>query len=290
MRHGILGAGGVGGLIGAVLAQAGDEVTLIVRPGSEKSYPHDLSLDSRLGKISAPVTVVSRLEQPLDVLWIATKATQLENALESIPVDAEIGTVVPLLNGIDHISRLRERFGDGRVVAGTIAVESERVAPGKIVHSSPFLRLNLAANGRERLAGAMETFQRFGFEGKFVEDETTLLWGKLAFLAPVALSTAAARAPIGPVREDPTKWAKLQACVREACAVAAAVGAKVDTTAILSIIQSVPGGTRSSMEKDVANGNPTEVDAIGGPILRAGKKYGIAVPVTEELVREIVRK
>jgi ketopantoate reductase len=84
MRHGILGAGGVGGLVGAVLANAGEHVILIVRPGTEQSYPQELSLDSTFGTIKAPVFVTASVEQPLNVLWIAVKATQLEHALNGI--------------------------------------------------------------------------------------------------------------------------------------------------------------------------------------------------------------
>ena len=85
---------------------------------------------------------------PADVLWIAVKATQLEDALRSVPDPMAPKIVVPLLNGIDHVARLREIFAHERVVAGTIAGEMERVAPGRYLHPSPFLMLNVAGSGR----------------------------------------------------------------------------------------------------------------------------------------------
>lgn len=289
MRHGILGPGGVGGLVGAVLANAGEDVTLIVRPGTEQRYPRELSLDSTFGAIRAPVSVASSIAQPLDVLWITVKATQLEDALRGTRQDLQLKAVVPLLNGIDHVERLRQWFAAKKVIPATIAVESERIAPGRIVHRSPFARLNLAASGKDLLATAVDAFRRFGFDCEFVDDERTLLWRKLVFLAPIALSTAAARCPIGEVMGDPTRSAQLDACVREACLVASAARAKVNVDTVLAGIKALPLGMRSSMEKDVTNGNLPELDAISGPIIHGGETYGVPVPATLELVRVIRR-
>ena len=284
MQHGVLGAGGVGGLIGAVLAQAGESVTLIVRPGTDTLYPRELSLDSRFGTFAAPVSVTTRIQEPVETLWITVKATHLETALESIADEAKIDLVVPLLNGIDHVERLRKRFGDKQVLPATIAVETERIEPGRIVQRSPFIRFNLARQGRDRLVGSVAIFEHFGFTCGVLDDEQTLLWSKLVFLAPVALSTSAVRGPIGEVMKEPARRAGLEQCLREACAVATADGAKVNADAVLATINSLPGGTRSSMEKDIAKGNRPELDAIAGPILRRGEKHRIAVPKTAELV------
>jgi 2-dehydropantoate 2-reductase len=287
MKHGILGAGGVGGLIGAVLAQAGENVTLIVRPGTDTLYPRELSLESRFGTFVAPVSVTRKILEPVEILWVTVKATQLETALESMADDSKVDLVVPLLNGIDHMQRLRKRFGDNRVLPATIAVETERVAPGRIVQSSPFIRFNVARQDRDRLAGPLGIFERFGFDCKVLDDEQTLLWSKLVFLAPVALSTSAVRGSIGEVMKDPARTAGLEQCVREACEVATADGAKVNRESVLATIHSLPGGMRSSMEKDIEKGNPPELDAIGGPIVRRSEKYRIAVPKTTELMSQV---
>jgi 2-dehydropantoate 2-reductase len=290
MQHGILGAGGVGGLIGAVLAKAGESVTLIVRPEAADRHPRELSLESGLGKFSVPVSVSATADRPLDVLWIAVKAPQLKPALDRIPERARIGTVVPLLNGIDHVPVLRARFGHDGVVPATISVETERTAPGKIVHRSPFVRLNVAASGRERLETSVQEFRQFGFDCKFVGDEVTLLWSKLVLLAPLALSTTAAGSPIGGVVADAKLRAVLEACVREACAVATASGAAVDANAVITTIESLPLQMRSSMQKDLDAGRPAELDAIAGPILRGAEAHGLEAPATGELVAAIRKR
>ncbi len=290
MHHGILGAGGVGGLVGAVLAQAGEQATLIVRPEALAQQPHTLSLESKFGKFTVPVSVAAQAAAPLDVLWITVKATQLQPALTSIPVAARIGAVVPLLNGIDHIKLLRGRFGHDRIIPATIAVESERTAPGVIVHRSPWVRLNAASSGSALLEKIFDEFRRFGFECNFVDKETTLLWSKLSFLAPIALSTTAAAAPIGDVLSEPASKVRLEACVREACAVANAGGAALDPDFVLGNAGKLPPQMRSSMQKDVAAGRPPELDAIAGPILRGGEEHGIKTPATRGLVDKILER
>jgi 2-dehydropantoate 2-reductase len=289
MRHVILGAGGVGGLIGAVSAHAGENVSLSVRPGTDSLYPPELSLDSRFGQFAVPVSVITKIQQPLEILWITVKATQLEAALENIDDRAKIDLVVPLLNGIDHVERLRKRFGDERVIPATIAGETERITPGKIVHRSSFIRFKVARQGQGRLESPIDIFERFGFDCQVLDDERTLLWAKLVFLAPLALSTSVARGPLGEVMSKPVRAAGLEQCLREACAVAAADGAKVNAETVLAIIKALPLGTRSSMEKDIARGNRPELDAIAGPIIRRAGKYGIAVPKTAELMSLVAK-
>ena len=109
MKHAILGAGAIGGLMGTALAHLGDDVTMIVRPEKLSGYPQTLTLERPSGALTASAKAVSRLTDPADVLWIATKTYQLEAALEM--VEAMPTIVVPLLNGVDHIAVLRARFG-----------------------------------------------------------------------------------------------------------------------------------------------------------------------------------
>ena len=288
MRHAILGAGGVGGLIGVALAKASESVTLILRPEVLQNYPDELSLESPLGSFSVPVNRAPSASEPYDVLWITVKRTQLEGALRSITVAPEqIGAVVPLLNGIDHVELLRARFGHDRVVPGSIGVEAERTAPGKIVHRGMAVRISLASMGESRLAAAAEAFRKFGFACQFVPDEMKILWTKLSFLAPFALTTTAAGLNIGGVNGDPAWRKRLEGVVREVAAVVTADGTPLDPAAILPFYDKTPQTGRSSMQKDVAAGNPPELEGIAGPILRRAEKYGIEVPVTRELVRMI---
>ena len=111
-----------------------------------------------------------------------------------------------------------------------------------------------------------------------------MLWSKLALLAPFALTTTASDKDKQGVFADATWRARLESAVGEACAVAAADKAAVDRERVLATLESLPGTTRSSMQKDVSAGRMPELDAIGGPIIRAGRSYGLDVPATRKLV------
>jgi 2-dehydropantoate 2-reductase len=289
MRHAILGAGGVGGLIGACLAHTGASVTLVVRRETLERYPRQLHLESPFGNFTVDVSVDAEVPA-VDALWITVKATQFESALTAFKNPKAVRAIVPLLNGIDHIAVLRRKYGAERVIPATIAVETERVSPGRIVHRSPFARLNVLSAGRGLLGSTVDQLQIIGFACSFIDDEPTLMWGKLVFLAPFALSTTAANKTVGEVLTDP-QWRSLgEACLREACAVAVAEGAKVDTAKVLSAVTSFPPNMRSSMQKDVDEHRTPELDAIAGPILRGARRYGIEVPATRELVAAVEQR
>jgi 2-dehydropantoate 2-reductase len=281
MRHGILGAGGIGGLLGAALARAGSDVVLLMRPEALARYGGRLAVESVvLGDFEVDVPAAAGLDREVDVLWVATKAIHLEPSLALVPPErVDRAVVIPLLNGVDHVALLRARYRN--VVAGAIRVESERLDPSRIRQSFPFLRFELA--GAEPIAAELRAA---GIECRVRPDELSLLWDKLAFLAPVALATTALDVPLGDARDDE----RYRRCQGEAVAVARAEGADIDERALLAIQEAAPAGMRSSMQKDVAAGREPELDAIAGPILRGGKRHGIPVPNTEELARLVATR
>jgi len=288
MRHAILGAGGVGGLIGVALANAGESVTLVLRTGTSKNYPAELSLEGSLGMFRALVEPAESVAQPFDVLWVTVKATQLDSALRSVTArPEELGAVVPLLNGVDHVALLRARFGHDRVVPGVIRVEAERVAPGKFFIGAMATRLNLSSTGESHLASTLNQLRHFGIKCQFDADEMKMLWSKLVILGPLALTTTAAAMTVGEICRS-AEWRKrLESAISEACAVITASGTLFDANEIIPLVDKVPPDTRSSMQKDVAAGNPPELDAVAGPILRGAQAHGLAAPVTQELVEMI---
>ncbi len=289
MRHVILGPGGIGGLIGACLADSGESVTMVGRPEAMADYPAELQLESAFGNLRVPVEHATRVPRA-DVVWITVKATQLESALSSFPAADGVRAIVPLLNGVDHVARLREKYGVDRVIPATIAVESERVAPGRFAHRSPFAILNVASSGRTLLGDAVADFTRRGFNCRFTDSEATLLWSKLVFLAPLALVSTVTGQVTGEFLSDPASREKVFSCAREACAVATKEGATVDPDVVTANMLKLPPQMRSSMQKDVEQGKAPELDAIAGPILRGAARHGLDAPVTRELVKQVEAK
>jgi len=276
----------VGGLIGACLARSGSPVTMVLRTEALASYPPQLQLESPFGNFSVPVGRSAEVPA-CDVLWLTVKATQLEDSLAALKNFEPVKAIVPLLNGIDHIPLLRARYGAERVIPATIAVESERVAPGHIMHRSSFARLNVLSTGRTWLSSTLEQLQKLGFECRFIDHEPTLMWSKLVFLGPFALTTTASDKGTGEILSDP-HWRDLgMACIREACAVAVAQGAQLNAEAVIAGLAKMPGNMRSSMQKDVEQGRTPELDAIAGPILRGAERHHIEIPATKSLIAAV---
>jgi 2-dehydropantoate 2-reductase len=287
VKHAILGVGGLGGLVGSALARSGQEVLLLLTERSLADYPGALRVESGvLGDFEVRVPAAGRLDRAVDVLWVTVKATRLQAALALAPPEV-VGEalVVPLLNGVDHVALLRKRYGT-RVVAASMAVESEKVGPGHIVQPGPFAILSLAPGpGVETL---VEELQASGFTATMQDSEARVLWTKLATLAPLALGTSSIQGPMGAVRGDSELWDLVQACATEACAVAASEGVSLDPARLRSILAGIPPEMRSSMQKDLASGRPLELEAISGPILRRAAERGIPAPATEELRRRVL--
>jgi 2-dehydropantoate 2-reductase len=284
LRVAVLGPGGVGGLVGTLLARQGHAVTCLA--GAETAghiERHGLRLVSdRYGEVTAPAHGAELLTEPVDVCLVTPKATRLEEALERVP-PTTLGdaVVVPLLNGLEHMALLRQRYPAARVVAGAIRVVASRTGPGVVRHEGTLAAVQLAP-GAERLADALAGA---GLDVAVRPDEVGLLWDKLAFLAPVALLTTTLDAPLGAVREQ--LGDELRALVEEVAAVARAEGAQADAAATLAFMETVPAGMTSSLQRDTAAGHETELEAIGGAVLRAAERHGVDVPVTTRVVTEL---
>jgi 2-dehydropantoate 2-reductase len=277
----------VGGFLGGALARAGREVVLLMRPETLAAYDGRLRVESTvLGDFDVEVPATSVLDREIDVLWVTPKATQLAAALELVPAD-RLGTcvVVPLLNGLDHVDVLRERFGE-RVLAASIAIESERADVGRFRQKSAFAEVALAPGARAaQICGELT---HAGLGCRVGASEAEVLWQKLAVLAPIALTTTALEAPLSAVVADTAWRARLEGCLREVAAVADAEGVAFDAVAAMSRYEQI-GDLRSSMQKDREAGRPLELDAIGGAVLRAARRHGLDAPATQELVDRIAR-
>jgi 2-dehydropantoate 2-reductase len=289
-RVAVLGPGGVGGLVAALLARRGDRVTCLARPATAAHLAaNGLELRSpALGDARVEVEAASRLDHPVDVCFVTVKATRLEAAVEAVPAQAlGHGLVVPFLNGTDHVAWLRGRYPPEQVATGTIRIESTRVEPGLIEHASPFAVVELAAGKapRDRVEEVAVRLAETGLDVTVRDDEAATLWSKLAVLAPIALVTTWAAAPYGEARAG--HWDDITGVLHEIVLAARADGVELDEPAVAAILDKVPDTMRSSMQKDAAAGRPIELDAIGGAILRAAARAGTDAPVTARLVADL---
>jgi 2-dehydropantoate 2-reductase len=301
----VLGPGGVGGLVAGTLARAGTPVTVLARDSTAAAIAaRGLRIDSvLLGGFVAHPRVATRLDEPVDALIVATKAIGLPEALERVSPAAPL--VLPLLNGLDHLAVLRERFGERAVVAGTIRVEADRPEPGVVVHTSRFLRVDMASHDpamrqpMERLAGVLSdagvparvhppTVQPAVAD--VADWEAQVMWSKLVRLNALACATSAFDKLLGEIRSTPELRAELVGAIEEGCLVATAEGASIQAGDPLGELTAAHDTLGSSMQRDIAAGRVPELDAIPGAVLRAAARHGIECPTIERLVATIVTR
>jgi 2-dehydropantoate 2-reductase len=296
MKLAVLGPGGVGGLLAAALHRAGEDVTVVARePTAEAIAARGISVSSvTLGKFVARPRTVSRLSEPVDALIVATKAGGLADALQRI--DGQPPLVLPLLNGLDHLALLRERFDAPTVVAGTIRVEADNPQPGVVVHASRFLLVEMASrydHAREGMAALARALEGAGVKARgdwpiSPRSEATVMWSKLVRLNALACTTSAYDKLLGEIRSTPALCADLEGAIEEASAVAVAEGADdVSAQKAIDELERAHDSLGSSMQRDIAAGRAPEIDAIPGSVLRAGARHAIACPTIERLVEKI---
>lgn len=286
----VLGPGGTGGLLAALLARAGHRVICLARDDTAEAL-RTTGIQVRsaaFGDFTARVEADTELREPVDACVIAVKHTSLAAALDRVPSTVlGDGLVVPLLNGVEHPAALRSRYRPDRVAPAVIRVESTRVAPGVIEHGSPFAEVDLVGDDvpRERLDALATALAAAGPGTRVLDDESAALWAKMSFLAPFALLTTLHALPLGDVRTRHRE--ELAALVGETAAVSAACGGPSDPAQALARYDAFPPGTKSSMQRDSEAGRPLELDAIGGALLRAAQRHGVKVPVAARVVGEL---
>jgi 2-dehydropantoate 2-reductase len=276
----VLGPGAVGGVFAVLLARAGVRVVCVAPPAATTAIRRDgLVLVRRGSELHAQPEVAEELREPVDFLLVTVKAPALDSALERIGADAEV--VVPLLNGLEHVDRIRAFLG-GRVVAASVGrLEAYREGATTIVQTTGDPVVTLAGDG-----ATASLFRRAGADVCEGESERAVLWEKVARLGPLAAATALTQRRVGDLRADPDWRRRLEGAVAEACTVAAAEGVALDPAAQWAIIDTMPPDLTTSAARDVAAGRPSELDAIAGAVVRAARRLAVPCPILEGLFAE----
>lgn len=289
MRIAIMGTGGVGGYLGARLAASGADVAFIAR-GAHLAAMRErgLRLESALGDVTLERVAASddpgELD-PVDVVLMAVKLYDVEAAAEACrPLLGPETMVVTFENGVESPDMVGRILGTDRVLGGVAQIAAVIAEPGLIRHTGipPYFIFG-EADGRtseraQALAGALTAA---GVDAQVSEAIEIDLWRKMVFLSSLAAMTSLVRLPIGPIRDDPDTRSMLDACVREAFAVARAkgVGLVDDTPArVMDFIDHLPATNRSSMMDDLEGGRRLELPWLSGAIVRMGRQLGVPAP------------
>jgi 2-dehydropantoate 2-reductase len=296
MRVVIVGAGGVGGLLGALLSRAGAEVAFVARGEQLRALKGPgLRVTSPLGAMS--IGPLELAEDPArlaaaDLVLVAVKAWQVRELAPRLrPLLREGTLVLPVQNGVEAADDLAAALGEGPVVGAVLHVLSRIEAPGQILHEGPPPRFTVGerkgAPKSDRLEKLVATLKRAGIEAKIAPDIAAVLWEKLLFVEPVGSVGAVSRAPVGALRTIPETRALLSAAMREIASVARAAGAGIAPDAAeqaLARVEKLDSAATVSMARDIEDGRPSELLDQTGAVVRVGKRVGAPTPVHDFLL------
>ena len=278
----VLGPGAVGGSLAVRLSLAGVPTICVARSETVGIIAlSGLVVEGRDGTVAARPEVAEKLVRPVGLLLVTVKAPALSEALELVdPAAVSDGVVLPLLNGLEHLAPLRERF-PGRVAAGSIShFQAYRAGRVQIVETTPSPVITMASEELPRadLDRAADLLRQGGVEVRVGQSEKRVLWHKAARIAALDGATAATGRTIGELRDDGVWRDRVQRAISEACAVAEADGVQLRVAVQWDIIDEMADETTTSTARDVAAGRRSELDAILGSVLRAADRLGVPTP------------
>ena len=290
MRIAIYGAGGLGGFYGARLACAGNDVAFIAR-GAHLAAMRErgLRVSSPLGDMHLPKPVATDNPAdigPVDLVLVAVKTWQIPEVGAAMgPLLGERTLVLPFLNGVEASDELAAVVGAERVLGGLSKVFSRIEAPGVIHHFTPNVFVafgELDGADSDRVLALLDLFSAAGVDAEVSPAIRVELWKKLLLVSSWAGLGALARSPMGVMREQPETRALIGRSMDEGLAVARASGHAIDAAykdEMWAFYGTMPGGATASMQRDIMDGRPSELDAWNGAICRFGARAGVETPV-----------
>lgn len=289
MRLLVVGAGATGGYFGGRLAEAGRDVTFLVRPRrAAQLQATGLKLVSPHGDVTVRPKLVTAgdLTAPYDAILLAVKAYTLDAAIEDFA--AAVGpqtAIIPTLNGMRHIDVLAERFGENAVAGGVCKVAATIDPEGRIVQLANFQEL--AYGERDGSVSArMEALDAYmqgaGFTARLSRTIGYEMWEKWTLLATLGAITCSMRGNIGEIVAAPGGSAFNLGILDDVLRIVGAVGEAPNAAFVEGTRRALttPGSpTSPSMYRDLREGSPIEADQIVGDLLARGGKAGIATPL-----------
>lgn len=295
MRILVLGAGGTGGYFGGRLAQAGVDVTFLVRPARAAQLARDgLVIRSPLGDAAFPVQHVTAdglaalaAEKPFDLVILSCKAYDLESSIEAIaPAVSSRTTVLPILNGLRHYATLDARFGRNAVLGGLCFISATKASDGAVLHLAPAAKLtfgerdNTGASARVlALAAACVQANVDHLASDAIGQEQ---WVKYTFLTALAAGTCLMRADVGTIVGTDEGEAIMRGLYAECLAVAEAAGEPVPEKAqgiALGALTQAGSALKASMLRDLEAGQQVEAMQIVGDMRLRAREAGVLTPL-----------
>jgi len=291
MRIAVFGSGGVGGYFGGRLAELGEDVTFIARGTHlEAMLKTGLQVDSIAGDFSVMnlhATDNPKLVGIVDYVICAVKSWQVPAAAKAMrPMIGPQTLVIPLQNGVEAPAQLIEVLGEDAVIGGLCALIAFRVGPGHIRHNgaNPLIRFGHLDNHADpRINALSEAFNRCkGVKSSIPDDVKVAMWQKFLLISAWSGVAAVTRAPIGILLQQAETRQMLLDLMQEICDLAMALDIDMPADGIqktIDILESFPSNSTTSMQRDIEEGLPSELDAQNGAVVRLAEEVGVDTPV-----------
>ncbi len=293
MKAAVIGAGGVGGYFGGLLARAGHEVTFIARGAHlEAIKQNGLRVESQLdGNFTVPGNAIQDTAEAevQDLILFTVKMYHNPEAVAALaPMMGPDTVVLTLQNGIDNGEILAEAVGEPNVMIGSAYMEGRISEPGVVVQGGP----GIAAFGEMKVGitrrgeNLLQRFQEAGWRVNLHENMPGMLWKKFAYIAGSAAVCAAANCVYEEMRTKPETRALIRQAIEEALAVGRARGAPIMADSLAWAMDSLdrfPGQGRASMAKDFTDQRPVELEGLTGTVVRMGRELNVPTPTNNFL-------
>jgi 2-dehydropantoate 2-reductase len=290
----VVGAGGVGGYVGARLAAAGHDVGLVAR-GSHLTAIREKGLDVRsvVGDVHVQVPAAEDPSEfgPSDVVLFCVKAFDTEAAARQLGPLLQAGTaVVSLQNGVDNEDQLAAAVGSEHVVGGAAFIFSTISEPGVITHTggpARFVVGELDNRRSERVDSLVAACVDAGVDAAVAPDINVVLWSKFAFICATAGMTASVRLPLGDIRESPRAWVMFRQIVAEVVELGRREGVALDDGVVdqqVSFAAGLAPDSYSSLHHDLTTGRRMELEALHGSVVRRADRLGLPVPANRAVL------
>lgn len=294
MRILVVGAGATGGYFGARLAQAGRDVTFLVRPRRAEALRERGLRITGLGQeetVTPRLVTAGELNGPYDLVLLSVKATALDRALEDIAPAVGPGTaIVPMLNGMAHLRQLAARFGERAVLGGVAKIISTLNDEGDIVRLAPVASLSigeLTGGPSDRVAAIAAELGEAGIDTQLPADIRAAMWSKWVLISTLAGLTCLMRGTVGDVAAVPGGRAFVEGLLGECAAVAAAAGhpvAEGELDALARMLTTEGSPLTASLYRDVVSGAPTEAEHVLGDLTDRARLHDVGTPLLDLVV------
>ena len=291
MRVLVVGAGATGGFFGARLAQAGTDVTFLVRPRRAEALRKRGLRITGLGAedvLTPRLVTAAELTGTYDLVLLSVKATALDAAIADITPAVGPGTaILPVLNGMAHMAALNDAFGPEHVLGGVARVLTTLSADGDIVRLAPLAALEFGEQDgtpSERVDRFRDAALAAGIDAVATTDVHTAMWGKWAFIVSASALTCLMRGTVGDVVAVPGGASLGPALLAEAAAIAAAAGHPLPAEGLAGVeamLTQPDSPLATSLYRDVVNGNGTEVEHVFGDLVARARAYGVPTPLLD---------